>query len=229
MSRSFCFGMALLIALGVSTFGCGVPRSAPTFGINFRVVSDDGSVLSGVSIKARGHTVGTTNQKGELDIDLAGSEGESVPIDVQCASEYRSPARSSSLKLTRTRHLANGTGTPRIPYVASCTRKQRNVVIVARGEHVAGIPVTVEGKPVALTDANGNAQVLIPLDADVTLLRVGFETTARPELVPKNPGRVCDVRSGDDLILLEQKFSVAPKPALRRLQPRPKRVPVRLE
>jgi hypothetical protein len=219
----------LLVAWGLALLGCGAPAPAPSFGVKFRVLSDDGIALSGVIVSARGRPIGKTNQSGELDAKVGGSEGEVVPIAVQCGSEYRSAERALPLRLTRTRPIASGPDGKSIPYDASCTRKQRNVVVVAHADKLAGIPITVDGKQVALTDPDGNAQVLIPLDASVTLLHVGFETSSRPELQPRNPGRACDVAPGDDIVTLEQKFSVVQKSVPRRFQAQPKHVPVRVE
>ena len=219
----------LLVALGSAALGCSASAPQPGFGVKFRVLSDDGSALPGAVVSVRGRQIGRTNQGGELDATVDGVEGEAVPIAILCGSDYRSPEHAPHLRLTITRRITNGPNAKNIPYDASCTRKQRNVAVVAHADKQAGIPLIVEGKQAALTDVDGNAQVLITLAADVTLLHVAFDTTEHPELQPKNPSRACDVAAGDDLVTLEQKFSVAPKAARQRPMIQPKHVPVRIE
>jgi hypothetical protein len=201
----------------------------PGFAVRFRVVSDDGAALSGIPIAVRGKQVGKTDQGGELDALVNGGEGETLSIGVQCGSEYRQVDPLPSLRLTRTKRIVGGSSPPGIPYDTTCVRRRRNVAIVARADDLPGIPVAVEGKVVAFTDADGNAHVLVPLDADVSVLHVGFETSNRPELQPKSPGRAFDIAPSDDLVTLEQKFTVAPKPSPHRFQAQPKHVPVRID
>jgi len=228
MSR-WLLKLALPIVLGCGSIGCGAPVPPPEFSVRFRAVSDDGSALPGVTVNVHSRQVGKTNERGELVAKVHGSEGEVVPVSIQYGADYQSPEHGLPVKLTSTRRIASGQDVSGIPYEVLCTRKQRNVVIIARAEKLPGIPITVEGKLVALTDAEGNAQALVQLDANTAQIHVGFETSNRPELLPRSPGRACEVAPGDDIVTLEQKFSIAEKPARRRIPSPPKHIPVRID
>jgi hypothetical protein len=168
-------------------------------------------------------------KRGELVTRIHGSEGESVPVSFQCGDGYRNTEHALPVKLTSTRRIASGQDVSVIPYEVLCNRTQRNVVIIARAEKLPGVPLIVEGKQVALTDAEGNAQALVQVDANTAQLHVGFETSNRPELLPRSPGRVCEVAPGDDIVTLEQKFSIAKKSTPRRIPSPPKHIPVRID
>ena len=229
MNLRFFQKNALLVALACASIGCGTPIPPPGFTVRFRAASDEGVALPGVTVSVRGRQLGKTNERGELVAKLDGSEGEAVPVGIQCGAEYRSPERALPLKLTSTRRIASGQDVSAIPYEALCIRKQRSVVIIARADKIPGIPITVEGRQVASTDAEGNAHALVLLEASTAVLHVGFETSNRPELLPRSPGRACDVAPGDDIVTLEQKFTVAQKSAPRRIPSPPKHIPVRID
>ncbi|HKO48560.1 MAG TPA: hypothetical protein VJV79_12600 [Polyangiaceae bacterium] len=229
MNRWFLLKIALPIALGCGSSGCGTPVPPPDFSVRFRAVSDDGTALADVVIGAHGRHVGKTTERGELVAKMHGSEGEAVPVSIQCGADYRSPEQPPPVRLASTRRIVSGQELPGIPYEVLCVRRQRNVVIIARAEKLSGIPITVEGRQVALTDADGNAQALVRLDANIAQLHVAFDTSNRPELLPRNPGRACEVAPGDDIVTLEQKFSIAPKSARRRISSPPKHIPVRID
>jgi len=120
-------------------------------------------------------------------------------------------------------------GKASIAYEASCARKQRNVVVVARADKTPGIPVIVEGKPIAVTNGEGDAEALLSIDANVIQIHVGFDTTGKLDLLPSNPSRLYDLAPGDDIITVEQKFVAAPKPTRRRISTPRKHVPVRID
>lgn len=218
----------LLFAANVACFGCSAPPKAPKFDVQFRVVSDDGLGLAGVAVTAGGHRIGSTNESGELRASIEGREGDAIPIRVQCGPEYRDPDHPLTLKLATTRRITGSLGLPSIPYESVCIRNLRKVVVVAHADKLAGLPIVVEGKQVAVTDAYGNAHVLIPLGASEAVLRVGFDTTSRPELQPKNPSRTCDVGPGDDVVTFEQKFTLSKTAPPARVA-RPKQIPVRIQ
>ena len=221
--------IVVVIASGLLWLGCGASPPPPGYHARFRVVSDDGQALAGIPIAARGLQVGTTNPSGELDVLLDGAEGEAVSIAVQCGAEFRAARPAASLRLTRTKQLAGRSPQSGIPYDVTCARRVRSVVIVAQADNLPGVPIAVEGKVVALTDADGIAHALVALDADARVLHVGFDTSNRHELLPKNPGRAFEVAPGDDLLIFEQKFTVTQKWSPPRVAAKPRHVPVRID
>jgi len=218
---------AVLLASGSGA--CSAPPAPPAFDVQFRIVSDDGAPVAGANISASGRQLGETNGRGELEFRLEGREGEAVAISVQCGPEYRSPEHPPALRLTSTRRIVSVPGKASIAYEASCARKQRNVVVVARADKTPGIPVIVEGKPIAVTNGEGDAEALLSIDANVIQIHVGFDTTGKLDLLPSNPSRLYDLAPGDDIITVEQKFVAAPKPTRRRISTPRKHVPVRID
>jgi len=104
------------------------------------------------------------------------------------------------------------------------------VVVVVKAERGKNLPVSLNGKPVATTDADGHAHVLIEMDRSVTSLRVDLDTTAEHSLLPQNPGRTFDLHGRDAVLVFEQPFSVAARPKARPGAQAPRRhVPQRLD
>lgn len=218
------------LAVACSLFGCSDAGPRPRFAVKFRATTDDGLALPGVAIGAGSRRVGITNGRGELDAELDGAEGESLAVRPGCPATFTDPEQVQPLKLTSSRRIVgeNRTAPSTLLYDVTCTRKDRDIVVVARAENLAGVPVLVDGKPAGLTDASGDAHVLLPVAATATSLRVVFDTSARPELLPRNPGKAFALDPGDDILTFEQKFSVAPKQAAR-VTVRAKHIPVHIE
>src|SRR5690606_32601789 len=100
---------------------------------------------------------------------------------------------------------------------ALCTGKSRDVVLVVHAAGAAELPVLVDGKLASMTDAQGNAHVLVPVDRDVRSLSASLDTSSRSELKPANPSRVFELEGPDTVVIFTQHFT----------QVRPRRAPTR--
>jgi len=212
--------------VALTLFGCSAaPR--PTFAVHFHVSSDNGDAVVGAKISVRRVVIGSTDGNGVLEAAVDGTEGDAASVDLHCGEAFLEDHEREPIKLTTARRISKA-AQEGLVYEAICTRKQRDVVIVAHAE--PGIGLLMDGRQVAATNSLGTAQVLVPVESTNARVQVGFDTAARPDLQPRNPGRAYDLDPGDNVLVFEQKFTVAtPTPAPHRVPRAPRRIPVRLD
>jgi len=203
--------------------GCAgsATTSEPGFKVAFGATGDDGSPLPGVTLEGGKARLGATDSSGVLTTVLRGAEGQVVAIKATCPEAYVSPELLLPLRLARTRALGSAKPEP-IGYDVVCQKRMRQVVVVVEAERGKDLPVALNGKPVARTDTDGHAHVLIEVDRSETSLRVDLDATAEHSLSPQNPGRTFELHGRDAVLLFEQPFSVAT-----RSKPRPSAHPPR--
>jgi hypothetical protein len=178
--------------------------------------------LSGVVIQANQAPLGTTNSAGKLTKRLKGAEGQVVEVRAVCPEAYEAYEQAPpALRLTRTRPLGSGERGP-ITYDVVCQKRLRQIAIVVKSERGADLPVSIDGKRVATTDAAGNAHALVELDRTTTALRVDLDTSKDPRLQPQNPQRTFELHGHDAVLVFEQPFTLASRAA-----PRPKSQAIR--
>jgi hypothetical protein len=219
--------VAALVALALGAAACGEPAIARHLPVRFRATSDDGQPLAGVEIRAAGF-VGATNSRGELLTELPGVEGASVDAKYSCPARFETRDGALAIKLAATRELSGGALQP-ATYEVRCTRRERDVVVIARADGYPGLGITIDGRTSGATDAFGVAHLLVPIDVSATSLRVGFATDDRAELLPKSPERSFELGQGDEILTFEQRFSEAQKASSpRRKTGKARHVPARI-
>lgn len=211
---------SILVLFGLTLSGAGCSREAAvkSYDLAVRVESDPGQPLPGVKLLHASQTLGATNGDGRVVIRATGNEGERVELDVSCPEGFKSPEAPLSVTLRRSAE--------RPEYFASCPPLSRKLVVAARLEHGAGLPIRYLGREVARSDASGVAHLVIEAEADKTV-ELTVDTTEQPQLRPKSPTARFRVANRDEIVVLEQAFQ-APRRNAPRVQQRPSG-PVRIQ
>jgi hypothetical protein len=206
-------GLALLI-LGIAAQACSVKEPRPVgsrFVLEFLVTSDDGYALVGSGIATGKSSLGITGSDGRLRVELEGTDGQLLPISVNCPPGYTSPDKVEPLRLARTRRV-NEVTFQATHFESTCIRKVREIVVVVRAEAGSGLPIQIDARPAGTTDADGIAHVLVRADRNVKALNLTLDTSAHRDLRPKNPSRTYELAGNDAVLVFDQAFVKAPKP-----------------
>ncbi|MDF3066765.1 MAG: hypothetical protein K0R38_2366 [Polyangiaceae bacterium] len=196
----FVLGMALGVV------ACGRQTEAKSYDLAVRVEADPGEPLPGAKLLHAGKELGSTNEDGRVVIRATGKEGERIDLDLVCPAGFRVPAAPLAVTLRRSAE--------RPEYFASCPPLARKLVIAARLEHGAGLPLRYLGREVARADASGVAHLVVEAESDKTI-ELTVDTSEQPSLRPKSPTARFRMPNRDDVVVLEQSFQAARKPAVR--------------
>ena len=149
--------------------------------------------------------VGRTDASGNVHLSLKGNEGDVASLAVKCPDTYASPDKEVVVGL---RHFAAGSPPPRFQSV--CVPLVRTFVVGIRTENGPRLPVLRLSKVVGRTDDFGAAHLLIQA-ASRDQVALTLDTSENPMLRPQNPTLTFVAADRDELILLEQKFTVLKK------------------
>jgi len=216
---------ACALAVGCDVFKPEEPAVVP-LRAEFTVTSDPGVGVRGATLRVRKQTAAAavTDDTGRARVEVSGTEGERVDVEVVCPAGYQSPEERSSLTI---RKLSEGSREPN--FAVRCAPLYRSVVVGIRTENGQNLPVVHLGKQVGQTDASGAAHVLLTVKPgeQVTLLldtqsmvassspKPSQSATAsserRPRVRPENPTLTFRAPDRNELVLLEQKFVVEPE------------------
>lgn len=191
---------------------------SPSYPVQIVALGDGEKPLAGVELLLGKRTLGTTDAAGTLKLSLKGNEGDVVSLGVKCPDTYGSPETSLNVGL---RHFAEGSPPPR--FETRCIPLVRSFVVGIRAENGAHLPIVRLAKTIGKTDDFGVAHVLVqaaPHDQVVLTL----DTTDFPLLRPQMPKLSFAAPDHDELVLLEQKFTVF-RPVVRA---KPKVIPQKL-
>jgi len=184
-----------------------------------RVYADEDTPIERVALTTGGETV-TTDERGEAVVVLRGHEGDRRQVNVRCPDQFQPPSAPLAVTLRSASQRSQ-----RDRYDVFCAPLRRKVVVAARVEGGAGLPINFLGREVARLDEDGTANALLELAVGEPF-RVSIDTSSRPALRPQHP--VFDYPAGDidDVLLLQHKFTVfVPKPIVKkRGRPRPTRL-----
>jgi hypothetical protein len=194
------------IVVAGSLFACSpFSSSAPTFdfALSIDVQVDPTTPIPGTSVIAEGLTT-MTDPAGRANLTLRGRDGDRREITVRCPADYQSP---SPLVLTLQRHKDLAA---RPVYQAICRPLKRAVVVAARLRNGAGLPLLYLGRRVASADSDGVAHALleVPLGEPVTLT---VSTSDKPRIRPLDPEFVSSSSNADELLIIDQSFTVEPE------------------
>jgi hypothetical protein len=206
------------------TLGCPKEDAAPVpapdapFSLAGLVTTDPGRPVAGAKVLLKTRTMGTTDANGFVKVEAIGSEGDTIALSIQCPEGFQSPERPIVSGLRR---LAPGSPPPK--FEARCTPLTRTMVVGVRTENGRDLPILYLGREVARTDASGAAHFLLQLKpSEQVLLTLSTVEKGSERLRPQNPSLTFVSKDQDDVLLLEQKFSVeAPKKVYVRLPPKP--------
>lgn len=210
--------LALLWAVG-----CEEKKPPSRFRVTFESTRD-GAPLEGVAFTAAGRLLGTTGPKGLLRVDLRGYDGDSVQVRARCPEGHREPPAIPPLVLRPFRGLDPAARARGLVVSVDCAPAERVAAVVVRVPGQGDLPIRVGGRVVTQTDPAGVAHVLVRQAPGATF-RVDVDTSARPDIQQRNPGRTFTLADRDEVVLYDQPVEQIVKKAPRRRRPRPAPAP----
>jgi hypothetical protein len=206
----------LTVGLLLGLAACSRQAPEKSYELVVRVEAEPGQPVEGVKLVHAGRELGESAQDGRVIIRATGNEGERVDLEVTCPAAFRSPEAPLSVTLRR--------GAERPEYLATCAPLTRKLVVAARLEHGAGLPLRYLGREVARTDSTGVAHVVLEAEGGKTV-ELTVDTTERPLLRPKSPTARFRVADRDELVVMTHSFqSGAPSPVRRQRPSGPVRI-----
>lgn len=193
-----------------------VSSAGATYEVMIEARRGNGRGMVGAEIQRDAHTLGVTDDAGDLRLTLSGREGDTVALTVRCPAGFVSPAQPILVGLRR---LAPGSLPPH--FDADCKPSINSLVVGLRADHGAGLPVLYLGKVIARTDAWGVAHFVIDSKPSEQVA-LTLDTRSNRSLRPESPTISFLAPDRDELVLLEQKFTLkrtivrAPKPVVPR-------------
>jgi hypothetical protein len=196
------------------------PLSVFSLAIVVRAQTPSGEPVGDARAWADGRELGATLSNGELQAQLRGREGQRVTLSFACPVTHRTLDERRELALRAARPVAGSRPAPLVVAVRCAPIEHLAAVVVrASGARVAGLPVRVQGEPLARLAHDGTAHVLVPVRARQPL-RVMLDTSAVPALQPPSPVQTFELRDEDRLVLFEQRFGAVVRKAPTRPPPR---------
>jgi len=177
------------------------------------VESDPGRPLAGARVQHGGRELGVSAADGRVSVQATGSEGERIDLELTCPTGFRSPESTLSVTL---RHAVGSNERPE--YFAACPPLTRKLVIAARLEHGANLPIRYLGRELARSDGDGVAHLLLEGETDKTV-ELTVDTSEQPQLRPKSPTARFRIGNRDDVVVLAQTFQSPPKPVVHTQRP----------
>ena len=186
-----------------------------TIKVTIKTIDDVGVAVAHAEVLLGKKSRGLTGADGKLTVTLAGRPGQVAPLSVKCPEGYASPERTVDVGITE---LAAGSPAPL--FEARCTALAHSLVVAIRAENGPNLPVVYLGKELARTDAEGVAHVVLKLPPGETA-SLRLDTSAAPALKPQNPELLFKASNRDEMVMLEQKFSVVRKAVVVHARARP--------
>ena len=199
--RRFLFAVAVT-ALAVSSCKDLDPPPPPPFQIFIKIDSDPGHPVAGATVSRNNKTLATTGPEGRGMLTLVGAEGETTDVTIKCPDAFLSPAKPTSIRLTR---FADKSKVPE--YTVVCPPTLRRVVVAVKAENGPNLPVVYLNKVITRTDISGAAHFALEI-APNTQFQVMLDTTEHSKLKPVSPSKPFTVPSHDDILVFDQKFEV---------------------
>lgn len=219
----------LISLLALASVACATKKLPPEpYRVELRASTSDGAPLPGVEISINGKGAGTTGADGRLLRDVTGAEGTLLRVAAKCPPDSEPQSELPALRLARTKSLGASKSQPLTAEVR-CSPTHRDVVVVVKADRGARLPVLIDGKPVATTDDDGVAHVMLRRAAGEQKVEVSLNTASQAGLKPVSPSRTYDLAGRDAVVVLfEQSFStVAAK--VSKTAPVRRHVPVRVD
>lgn len=107
-----------------------------------------------------------------------------------------------------------------------CAPQARTAAFVVRTNNKVGIPVILNDREVARTNATGVATFVQPSDPNREF-RIVLQTNSHPRLSPSNPYQVFTLGDRNEVFVMDQEFEEAPAPTVMRRRRRRRRRPNR--
>jgi hypothetical protein len=219
--RNVACGLARLLVASIAFSGCGLfeERAAksetPLYPITVTIHGDGRQPLAGVEILDQKRVLGKTDAAGQVHLKLQGTEGSSVALTVKCPVTFKSPEQPIVVGL---RQMSQNSPAPR--FEAVCIPLVRTVVVGLRAENGADLNIIRLNQVIGRTDAHGVAHILLQASPGEMVV-LTLNTATSPNLRPQSPTLTFVAGDRNEMVLLEQKFTVV-KPVVK---VRPKNIP----
>ncbi|MFO0681746.1 MAG: hypothetical protein U0234_06835 [Sandaracinus sp.] len=202
-----------VLALGGALSACEDPGPPPVFPITFLAQADPGVPLPGVQIRLAGAEPTVTGADGSVRMELSGVEGTPVSVAATCPEGHR-PAPALAPIVLRTTYGVGGAPAPGLRVSISCPPMTRHGVVVIRAGGAgqatrAGLPVMIEGREVARTDASGVAHVSLEMAPGQSFRVLLATATASPTLRPQDPELTFVFPDSDEIFAFDERFDEA--------------------
>lgn len=150
-------------------------------------------------------------------LTLVGAEGETTDVTIKCPDAFMSPAKATSIRLTR---FADKSKVPE--YTVSCPPMLRRVVVAVKADNGPNLPVMYLNRMITRTDLSGAAHFALEV-APNTQFQVTLDTSENTRLKPPSPSKPFTVPQHDDILVFDQRFELekvrvvaAPRPSIPR-------------
>ena len=199
-----------LLGMGLVLSGCSLLDAPPptqkpsSFPVALSIKSD-GKPVAGAKVIHGKHVLGATDESGKVRLELKGKEGETQHLTVQCPDGLASPEKPIAVGL---RVMAPGSPEP--SFQSECVQLTHEIVVGVRAERGANLPVLYLDEVVGHTNSEGVAHVKLKV-APKEQVSLRLDTTKNPSLRPQNPTLTFVASDKDEMVLLEQKFTVLRK------------------
>jgi hypothetical protein len=184
------------------------PVEDDAFPVMVMVRGDARQPLSKAKILSGTRMLGSTDDSGSALLKLKGTEGDSVSLSVKCPDGFASPEKPVVVGLRR---LAAGSPAPK--FETECVPLLRTIVAGLRTENGPNLPIMRLNQVVGHTDAQGVAHIVLEVSPKQPIT-LTIDTSGNPNLRPHNPTLTFVPGERDEMVLLEQKFTVV-RPAVR--------------
>lgn len=191
-------------------------REEKPFSIVVRVNDEVGRPVPEVAISVGKSVNATTAANGSVTLKLSGTDGESVAVNVKCPERYASPDKPLAVTLRRL-----GSNSPVPQFDAVCTSRMHTTLVGVRTENGQGVAIVHRGKLLARTDEAGTAHFSLTLPPNETVV-LDLDTKENAALRPQSPSLTFRTSDRDELVLLEQKFTLFRKKVIVKKVERPK-------
>ncbi|MCC6873192.1 MAG: hypothetical protein IT378_02695 [Sandaracinaceae bacterium] len=209
---------AIALSLAALLAACEEEAPPPRYPVTFEAHSD-GQPLEGVQVLLGQRVLGTTNGEGVLHLDLTGPEGARVPVTATCPAGHRSPESLQEIVLRPVVSLDPAAQARGLQVTVPCPPERRTAVVIVRAGGQPNLPVFVDGRELARTDASGTAHVAVSM-APQTSFNVQLATASNPLLRPQDPSRPFTVPDADQVFVYDQPFQIEQPARVRVRRPR---------
>ena len=244
---------SLLTGFSLVAAACSsAPEAVPHHLLAFHAHADVGEPLAGVRIwtdrngdraMSDDEVLGTTDATGVVRVDHVAPFGTILNVAATCPAGYRPPEAMGPIAL----HPVQATGAVAdqgIEHSVQCLPANRDAVVVVRATGtctvpldsprgattqvpcaVANVPVLLDGREVAQTDASGIAHVAVSKTPNSSFRLELAAATMNPMLIPAQATRDFMIPDEDVIMPFDQVFTVSTPPPPTRARRRAVRRP----
>ena len=179
-------------------------KAAPAFPVTVSAQSD-GKPVAGAKVLNGKQVLGVTDDSGKARLKLLGQEGDSVNLSIQCPAGLGSPEKPIGVGL---RALAKGSPEP--TFETTCVPLAYEVVVGVRTKNGGNLPILYLDEVIGHTNPEGVAHFKLKV-APKEQITLKLDTSDHAELRPQNPTLTFVAEDKDEMVLLEQRFTVVRK------------------